>query len=69
MIDLCREQSAEVVLLEIPRGFIFDLFASLEREIGYEKDVELVADTWLRQIVRVSPIAPTGTSDAGNPRV
>ena len=60
MIDLCREQYAEVVLLEIPRGFIFDPFASLEREIAYEKDVELVADTWLRQIVLLSPIAPPG---------
>lgn len=60
MIDLCREHYAEVVLLEIPRGFIFDPFASLEREIAYEQDVELVADTWLRQIVLLSPIAPPG---------
>ncbi len=60
MIDVCRDNGSEVVLLEIPRGFILDPFASLEREIAYEKDVQLVADTWLRQIVLMSPIAPPG---------
>ncbi len=60
MIDQCRAAGAEVVLMEIPRGFILDPFASLEREIAYEKDVQLVADTWLRQVVLMSPIAPPG---------
>ncbi len=60
MIESCREQDAEVILMEIPRGFMFDPFASLEREIAYEQDVQLVADSWLRQIVIMSPIAPPG---------
>ncbi|QDT04623.1 Acyl-CoA thioesterase I precursor [Rubripirellula lacrimiformis] len=60
MIDQCHANGAEVVLMEIPRGFMLDPFASLERQIAYEKDVELVADTWLRQIVLNSPIAPPG---------
>ncbi|SMP76092.1 Lysophospholipase L1 [Neorhodopirellula lusitana] len=60
MIDLSREGGAEVILMEIPRGFMIDPFASLEREIAYEKDVQLVDDTWLRQIVLMSPIAPPG---------
>ncbi|TWU45199.1 Acyl-CoA thioesterase I precursor [Novipirellula aureliae] len=60
MIEKAREHGAEVILMEIPRGFIFDPFASLEREIAYEYDVELIADTWLRQIVVMSPIAPPG---------
>ncbi|TWT83190.1 Acyl-CoA thioesterase I precursor [Planctomycetes bacterium CA13] len=60
MIEACRKQDAEVILMEIPRGFIFDPFASLEREIAHQYDVELVADTWLRQIVVMSPIAPPG---------
>ena len=60
MIDQSREAGADVVLMEIPRGFMFDPYASLEREIAYEKDVQLVSDTWLRQIVLLSPIAPPG---------
>ena len=60
MIDRCRAADAEVLLFEIPRGFIFDPFASLEREIAYEKDVQLLSDTWLREIVLLSPIAPPG---------
>lgn len=60
MIDQSRDAGADVILMEIPRGFMFDPFASLEREIAYEKDVQLVPDTWLRQIVFLSPIAPPG---------
>ncbi|MEM6469016.1 MAG: GDSL-type esterase/lipase family protein [Planctomycetota bacterium] len=60
MIEQCRANDAEVVLMEIPRGFIFDPYASLEREIAYEQDVQLVADTWLRQIVLLGPAAPPG---------
>ncbi|TWU34231.1 GDSL-type esterase/lipase family protein [Novipirellula artificiosorum] len=60
MIESCHNHDAEVILMEIPRGFILDPFASLEREIAYEHDVELVADTWLRQVVVMSPIAPPG---------
>ena len=46
--------------MEIPRGFIFDPFWALEREIAYETDVQLVSDTWLRKIVLMSPYAPPG---------
>lgn len=60
MISQCRAAGAEVVLMEIPRGFIFDPFASLEREIAYEQDVQLVADSAIRQLVLWSPIAPPG---------
>lgn len=60
MIQLSRDAGAEVILMEIPRGFIFDPFASLEREIAFENDVQLVPDTWLRQIVIFSPVAPPG---------
>ncbi|MEO1526058.1 MAG: GDSL-type esterase/lipase family protein [Planctomycetota bacterium] len=60
MIEQCRANDAEVVLMEIPRGFIFDPYASLEREIAYEQDVQPVADTWLRQIVLLGPAAPPG---------
>lgn len=60
MIDQCRRAGAEVVLMEIPRGFIFDPYASLEREIAYQHDVQLVSDTWLRQIVIMGPASPPG---------
>ncbi len=60
LIDSCRRNGSDVVLMEIPRGFIFDPYASLERQIASEKDVQLISDTWLRQIVLLSPIAPPG---------
>ncbi|WP_253155000.1 GDSL-type esterase/lipase family protein [Stieleria tagensis] len=60
MIEICRRNDAEVVLLEIPRGFMIDPYASLEREIAYQYDVQLVDDRWLRQIVLMSPAAPPG---------
>ena len=60
MISVCRDAGANVVLMEIPRGFIFDPYASLEREIAYEQDVQLVPDTWLRQVVLLGPAAPPG---------
>ena len=60
MIDRCRAADTDVLLMEIPRGFIIDPFASLEREIAYETDVQLLSDTWLREIILLSPIAPPG---------
>ena len=60
LIQACRELGAEVVLLEIPRGFMTDPFAGLEREIAYEEDVELVADSAIRQLVLWSPVSPPG---------
>lgn len=60
IIEESRCHGAEVILMEIPRGFLFDPFWGLEREIAYENDVQLVADTWLRKIVHMSPIAPPG---------
>ena len=60
MIERCRTAGAAVVLMEIPRGFIFNPFASLEREIAYEHDVQLVPDTWLRQIVLIRPESQPG---------
>ena len=58
MIQSCKQHDCDVILMEIPHGFIFDPFASVERQIAYEQDVQLISDTWLRQIVLQSPIAP-----------
>ena len=60
MIEACRDAGSDVVLLEIPRGFMVDPYACVERQIAYEQDVQLVSDTWLRQIVLMSPVAPPG---------
>lgn len=60
LITACRKMGAEVVLLEIPRGFITDPFAGLEREIAHEKDLELIADSAIRQLVLWSPFSPPG---------
>ena len=60
MITLCRQNDCEPVLMEIPRGFMIDPYASLERELAYEHDLQLVDDRWLRHIVLMSPAAPPG---------
>lgn len=60
MIALCRDNDCEPVLMEIPRGFMIDPYASLERELAYEHDLQLVDDRWLRHIVLMSPAAPPG---------
>ncbi len=60
MIQKSREVGAEVVLIEIPRGFIFDPFSGLERELAYELDVPLVSDAAIRQLVVWSPVCPPG---------
>ena len=51
---------ARVVLMEIPRGFVTDGYAGLERELAREYDLELVPDTAIRKLVFWSPHAPPG---------
>lgn len=60
MIQLCRTAQCEVVLAEIPRGFMVDPFRSLEREIAYEQDVQLIPDGMIRQLIIWSPFCPPG---------
>ncbi|HVX10479.1 MAG TPA: GDSL-type esterase/lipase family protein [Pirellulales bacterium] len=59
-IAAAHELGAEVVLIEVPRGFIVDPFAGLERELARQYDLELVSDTIIRRFVLASPIAPLG---------
>jgi len=56
---------AEVVLMEIPRGFITDPFAGLERELARKYDLELISDTPIRKLVLFSPHAPPGMWTGG----
>lgn len=58
MIRRCRAAGAEVILFEIPRGFFYDPFAGLERELAREHDLELVTDGAIRALVLRSPWFP-----------
>ncbi|HQU42838.1 MAG TPA: GDSL-type esterase/lipase family protein, partial [Pirellulales bacterium] len=60
LIAATRKAHAEVVLIEVPRGFIIDPYAGLERQIAREHDLELISDTVIRRFVLTSPVAPPG---------
>ncbi len=61
MIRDVRASGAEALLFEIPRGFVFDSFRCLERELAREHDLELVTDGAIRQLVLFSPFTPLGS--------
>lgn len=61
IITAARSVGAEVILVEIPRGFVADPYAGLERELARRHDLELVADTPIRMLVLRSPLAPPGS--------
>jgi len=58
IIEACQQAGADVVLVEIPRGFITDPFSGLERELAREYDLELIADSAIRMLVVRSPAIP-----------
>ncbi|MGE0606909.1 MAG: GDSL-type esterase/lipase family protein [Pirellulales bacterium] len=60
IIVTCRACDAEVVLMEVPRGFVYDAYAGLERQLARQYDLELVADTPIRKLVLWGPFAPPG---------
>jgi len=60
IIRACRDAGAHVILLEIPRGFVMDAYAGLERELAREHDLELVEDGAIRQLVVFNPGSPAG---------
>ena len=65
IIRTCREIGADVVLVEIPRGFMFDPFGGIERELARRHDLELIADTPIRRLVLSSPTTPPGMWTGG----
>lgn len=60
IIQDCRASGAEVILIEVPRGFVSDRFAGIERHLARQYDLELVADSVIRKFVFWSPAAPPG---------
>jgi hypothetical protein len=60
IIEACRAIGAEVILVEIPRGFVTDPFQALEREMARQLRLELIPDTAIRRLVLWSPSVPPG---------
>lgn len=60
IIETIRESGAQVILVEIPRGFVNDPYFGLERELAGEYDLQLIPDSLIRQFVFWSPIVPPG---------
>jgi len=60
IIDACHAIGAEVVLMEIPRAFIADPYAGLERELARRHDLQMISDTPIRKLVLWGPYAPPG---------
>ncbi len=60
IINASQAAGAAVVLMEIPRGFVTDPFGGMERELARRHDLELIADTAIRNLVLWSPYAPPG---------
>ena len=67
IIVACQKAGADVVLFEIPRGFIRDPFAGLERKLARELGVRLIPDTAIRQLVLKSSIFPPSRWLASEP--
>jgi lysophospholipase L1-like esterase len=60
LITAAHQAGADVVLVEVPRGFVFDPYRGLERELARRHDLELVSDTVVRELVLFNPYAPPG---------
>ena len=60
IIATLHDADANVILMEIPRGFLTDPYAGLERELARKYDLELISDSAIRQLVLFSPFAPPG---------
>ena len=69
IVDTSRDIQAEVILMEVPRGFITDPYGAPERELARLEDLELIADLTFWQCVPL-PIAavwPWPTHRRGGP--
>jgi lysophospholipase L1-like esterase len=60
IIEAGQSIDADVILVEIPRGFMTDPFRGLERELARKYDLELIPDTLIRKLVIWSPYSPPG---------
>jgi lysophospholipase L1-like esterase len=65
IIVACRERGAEVILMEVPRGYFSDPYWGLERELARKYRLELVPDTAIRRLLLSSPAMPPGQWSSG----
>lgn len=61
IVQRVRSYGGEVVLVEIPRGFVFDPLGGLERGIAKQYDLELISDTIIRRFILFGPNFPPGS--------
>lgn len=60
MIESFRACGADVVLVEIPRGFINDPWYGFERQLARKYELDLVPDSMIRNLIYWGPILPPG---------
>jgi lysophospholipase L1-like esterase len=65
IIRASRSAGAEVVIMEIPRGFMVDPYSGLDRELARTHGLELISDSAIRSLVLWSPHAPPGMWTGG----
>ncbi len=65
IILACRQLGAEVILMEIPRGFFSDPYWGLERQLARRHRLELIPDTAIRRLLLQSPTMPPGSWTGG----
>jgi acyl-CoA thioesterase-1 len=65
IILACQEIGAEIVIMEITRGYMTDPFAGLERDLARQHGLELVPDTAIRCLLLSSPTLPPGMWTGG----
>jgi lysophospholipase L1-like esterase len=65
IIVACREYGADVILMEVPRGYFSDPYWGLERELARRYELELVPDTAIRRLLLSSPAMPPGQWTSG----
>lgn len=65
IIVACRDRGADVILMEVPRGFFSDPYWGLERQLAREHHLELIPDTAIRRLLLSSPTMPPGQWTSG----
>lgn len=60
LIEAFQNASVDVILVEIPRGFISDPYDGLERELAAKYNLKLIDDSLIRNLIFYSPIMPPG---------
>lgn len=61
LIETFRDNNIIVILVEIPRGFVWDPYDGLERELAQKYDLQLIDDSLVRSFIFNSPIMPPGS--------